>query len=1444
MYLEEEEVIARLVPPTPAAKANLWRKMLQSQTQQSQSQTQQTQQQSQGATVYDAADAEHTQAAWGALGLHLDDDPYFLTRHHIDSYDSFLESDAAPIVQSMNPLTMIKTEGEHIIRVDVDVAPNGLYLDRPTVLDVSEGGGGANGGLRQRPLFPCEARLRDLTYAIRLHADIRITYTVDGKPLGEPVTLKDRVNIGSVPLLVHSRHCLLHNLPKAALREAGECQFDQGGYFVIDGKEKVVVSREDGVRNRLYVETIREGVTGADKDAVAVGIVRSTSPLDAFPRTTRVRVRSLQAPSRPGAITVEIDHFGRSSPNSNDTSHHEQVPLFVMFRALGVESDRAIVQHIVHDVDAAEEADIVEFLRASVLDARSQNIMTQRDAFAALAPATKYGSQEHVKRTIVENLYPNAGDAFGHKALLLGHVVRKVIRAVLGKDAMLDRDDYTNKRVRLTGHLMADLFRDLYYRLRYVFMSRMDNEYLTGPWRGGGGVGEIGNLRSLINETNIGAMVSSAVVTEGMITSFKGSWGPPKQEGLDAVGGDDAHEEENVVQDLNRMSYLTYVSHVRRVNNPIDRSIKLAAPHRLLPSHWGAVCPVESPDGPNIGLLKHMAIGCFIVPTAADPGPIEAHLVKMGLARSLDRYLAASSAPSAVAALRSLRGCVKVFFNDTWSCVTQRPDELTEYVRTMRRKGLIPLHTSVAWDVLAGEIYVATDAGRCCRALVRCDVEGGGGDGAGSRTSRAQVADLSSAVRAASLRHPTGSGSGSGSGSSHATTASGSGSGSSSRPFFVSSRWQSLFVPPGSAAKDGKDVAAGPLDLIDVAELRTRMVAFWPSDLRRRPNVPFTHCELHPTFALSASACTHPLMNHNNGNRNVLAMAQFKQALGVYTSSFSKRMDTMGGIMTSPQLPLFSTNYADRLCQGRHGHGQNLVVAICCYSGYNQEDAIILNRESVERGLLQVTIYKTHRFEEMPPGEEVDGATGDVTTTALMFANPTDIEASGRGAVESMSIDMGYDKLGADGLPIRNARIGEEDALLGCVQVSQVRVAQKGHLHGGAAGSSRQSKSATAPIQTTYTDRSQVAGRTMSGHVDHVLTYAAPVPGGGGGGGADGGGGPRACKIRMRQMRPPDLGDKMASRFGQKGVVGLLMPAADMPYTHQHGLTPDMIFNPMGLTTRMTVSHLLECLISKAGASSGCKYNANTFEPADVVGEAEATLERLGLHRHGEEIMYNGRTGEMMKVNVFVGVNYYGRLKHMVKDKYQYRSRGRVNAITRQPVKSENESGGLRIGEMEQNALVAHGLSSFVKESLMERSDKTHAHVEARTGTLLGSAKVPRTNRAPFTGEGAPPGAVASIETPNAFRLLAQELQGLHVDMRFPGLSDATGVSALVRCGDGASRAAQDNGGGGDDDSDASSASEGANYEDDGSEMADDGLDEALGADEGMDDVMANGDYE
>ena len=1278
-------------------------------------------------------DAEHLKDAWAALDAFFRDTPYFLTQHHLDSYDRFVSQGLGEILRKSKPISLLKDDvgrdgKNRKVEIDIRLGSKEVRVDIPTFVDPET--------RALRPLLPNEARLRDLTYATNVYVDVSVEIRVDGT-LVTPTATDEPLRpicLGQIPLMLHSRYCALHGLSPEALKEAGECPYDRGGYFVVDGKEKVIVAQEANVLNRVYV---RKG--DASRPEIAfLGFMLCESPDDPIPKTMTMYVRSQEAPSRKGAITVVVNKLGRTktaaaeqaarSGTTNKSSGSGEVPLFVLFRALGVESDKAILEHILYSVDQEFEADTLDFLRPSILDAVAKGVTDQRTAVEYLERLVP--PDLTLKAVLMEQVFPNVGFAeptrdgenekdkpdgvlngLAIRALFLGQAVRRLVRTALGKEEPLDRDDLANKRLDVSGALLAKLFRDIYVRQRARIAMRIDAEWQSGAWR------ISGDVTRLVGNHNLASLFETgSVVTDKLHRSMKGSWGADDK---DAEGESNDAAESGIVQDLSRLSYMSYVSHVRRSNKSLGKEVKLADPHKLRASHWGAMCPVESPDGPNIGMLNHLATLTSIT-LGSDPSPILAHLATLDeIALVADEI--ASGIDGVRGLLESLKaGACRVVLNDTWVATTSNPLDLLDSLKKARRNGTIESDTSITWNIQQSEITLSTARGRFMRPLCPLEPE---------KMSRVEGASrptlptpLSAAVRSA--KGPI--------------------------------KWDDLFNVPEGATK-------AALERIDVEELKTKLVAMRTSDVARaiaglptsssieggsRPlGERYTHLELHVGAGiLSPATNTFPLLNHNMGPRNVFALAQFKQALGTYSTAYQGRMDALAYVLHHPQRPIVGTRFADKLCHGELAHGENAMVAVCIYTGYNMEDAILVNKDAIERGRLQGSHYETHVFDEL-----------DGETSTFSFANPTNLIAKGVEVASSGSAPKHYDALEASGLPRRGRLVREGEVILGMIETMR-KINDK----------IKDFSSADDDEGPKIVDRSVLANKKTAGVVDACTLFPVPI-------GTKRGGSSqvRRCKIRTRSFRQPELGDKMASRFSQKGTVGMILPAIDMPFSASTGITPDLIINPHGFPTRNTGAHVIECLLGKAGAVSGSRYNVNTLEEpqGDPIEVAMKTLEDLGFNKQGEEVFHNGRTGEQMTVNVYVGVNYYGRLKHMVQDKLQFRSRGPVNAIHRQPVKTQGGSGGLRLGEMERDVMLAHGISSFLKEGYMDRSDRTRVVIDAEEGTMAfarqdGKDGRERSEATPGSGVDGGPPEFADVEVPYAFKLMHQELAAMGIDMK------------------------------------------------------------------------------
>jgi DNA-directed RNA polymerase II subunit RPB2 len=1266
---------------------------------------------------------------------------YFISQHHLHSYNEFLQRGLRATIRSMNAdFRMLKDDNVVIdgaersilrtVRVTIggDDEASGLYVDRPVIVDAEEES--------TRLMFPNEARLRGMTYACNVYCDIRLDFYVDGISIGSKVL--ERFRIGLIPLMLHSDMCVLHGQPREVLREMGECVYDQGGYFIIGGNEKVLVSRESLVYNRLFVNK----PTKSDEPPYIEyeGWVRAVEPDgDLFPKTVKFYVYKRDAAQKRNAIDVQLPKV------------KGKVPLFVVFRALGLESDRAILDITLGDHMNEAASTMTSVMRSCAIAAANVGVFDQMSAARYLVERTDYKTPERMKQILVHDFFPNAGKTFDQKLVYLAFVIGKLLRMCAGVDPLTDRDTYEHKRVNVSGVKIAALFRDMYARFRKVARNRLDSEYYISPWRrrapSGGSLQEVtSDIMGLVNASNARYVFDASIIEEGVMNSFRGAWNEDETN----PGQKDEYAEKGVVQELGRVSYLSYLSHVRRVVWPGEVA-KMKQPHMLYATHWGAVCPVESPDGPNIGITKHMATHCHIT-GFANPAPLVQHLSDIGLMRAATlrntRSTAVQQQPGGRAGMSERSSSVRVIVNDILEGATTAALALSaeRYLVALRRVGLINPMTSVRWEVLRGELIVFTDAGRCTRPLLITD-------------HTAPPEEPGHTDEPARLRRPPNS--------------------SSSVDEEGRMQWRDMLlgrlltpekkdellarstgVAPSAlhpdaqvfathAAKSAEDVPrvtallneeGGILEFIDVEETNVRLIAMAPLDLEIRPCQKYTHCEIHPASALSVPATVMPFMDRNAAARNVLSMAQSKQSMGLPFTNFGNRMDAAAAVLHYPQRPIVTTSFAHRLCDGNLAYGENLIVAIATFTGYNQEDAVIINQAAIQRGAFNTSHYHAVYFEESSTNKE-----------RIIIANPTldplvdfgDERAVGKDVTdpEERARELcllreeraaRFAHIQESGLPREGTYVKEGDVLIGRIHVLTEHV-----QHTDSVGFSR------TEVREIRTDASEIVERSTAGNVDRVF-----MSGGRG-------------KVRIRQVRVPEFGDKVASRAAQKGIIGMVMPAAEMPFSAASGIVPDLIINPHAMPSRMTVAHLLECALAKSCVVSGRRVMGDTFEKTDVIQELLDT--DYGFQKHGEEVMYNGRTGEQVATSIFIGPTYYMRLKHMIADKINHRSTGPVTAITRQPNKGRGRHGGLRIGEMEQQALQSHGVAAFMKECFMEKSDGHWMDIDADEGIPVAYSNEKTKTRVAFDTDNVD---IRRIQVPFSWKVMQQELQGIGIDMR------------------------------------------------------------------------------
>lgn len=1189
---------------------------------------------------------------WKVIDTYFKTNPYFLTKHHLDSWNDFITARLLNTIRVLNPFIILKNQDNGALQHEINIFVGGVngdevFLNKPTIFENGE----------QRLLYPNEARLRDLTYQTDIYANILVRYITreDGdRETVEEVVLKN-IKIGAFPIMLHSKLCCLQDQPRQVLREMGECPFDQGGYFVIDGKEKVVVAQERIALNKLFINESK------DERFVYEALVRSTSdenPL--FPKTIRLYVArdsskyDYRKKTNKGRIPNSIC---MACPNIQ-----KDIPIFIVFRALGVESDRDILEYILYDLDHPKNETLMEFLRYSLLDANQ--VTTQAEAHNYIKGHVEYNSLDKVRHVLIHDLFPNL-KSFRDKALFLGHLINRLVRTTLRIIPESDRDNYVYKRVDISGFLFGNLFRDYYNQFRNTVRSSVDRQYLYGPWR------NTKDIKHLINRTNAHVIFQHQIIEDGFKKSLKGSWGKSMVEEMQDA---DSIKQE-IVQDLSRVSYMGFISHLRRVNTPIDPTSKVVAPHRLHPSQWGIMCPIESPDGGSIGLLKHFAIMCHVT-FESGANTIATALEDSGLIRMLKGTDVAHVARS-----------TKVLINSTWIAITDEPQHLFRYMKLLKRNGFTDQYVSVAWDIVNAEINISTEAGRCVRPVYVVDN--------GSVLYKPEAYNGSSwkGLLDGRLNNPKGT---------------------YTNPFRFLKK-QSIH--------DVMEVLTenqAPIEYLDVEEVNGSLIAIDGTQVSRRN----THCEIHPSTILSAVSQNIPLLNHNQAPRNIFFGAQGKQAVGMPTTSFNSRIDTMLYVLHYPQKQLVNTRYKEYMYNNVLTGGENLIVAVSTWTGYNQEDSIIVNKASIERGMFNMTYFKNVVSKEEENKRDNE---------RIIFMNP--LKAIDQGLeVASMKFAKYKKTLDEHGFPLVNTYVKENDAIIGKTLVSTEYVED-----------AAQNIFGNKVEKVTYSDRSIIADKTISGIVDKVVVYndAENI---------------KTCKVRFRKVKIPELGDKMASCHGQKGVVGIVLPPENMPFS-QDGIIPDIIINPHAFPSRMTIGHLMECVLAKACVNEGMMIDATPFNQNDYSDIYDMLENKYRLERHGNEILYNGRTGDQISTEIFFGPTYYQRLKHMVSDKINYRTTGPITATTRQPTKGRGNNGGLRIGEMERDSILAHGMTGFLKESLMERSDKYNFAIEHASGDI---AIVNEHNRL-FKPQKVDGQFYSHVKTPYAMKLFLQELRAMGV---------------------------------------------------------------------------------
>jgi DNA-directed RNA polymerase subunit B' len=535
-------------------------------------------------------------------------------------------------------------------------------------------------------------------------------------------------------------------------------------------------------------------------------------------------------------------------------------------------------------------------------------------------------------------------------------------------------------------------------------------------------------------------------------------------------------------------------------------------------------------------------------------------------------------------------------------------------------------------------------------------------------------------------------------------------------PYIIVENGVSKFTPELKQKLESKEidfnylVRRGVIEYLDAEEEEDALIAMDEAGITPET----THLVIDPTYMLGLTVGLNVYTDHNQMGRHAISSNFMKQSNGVYAFNFNNRYDARSYLLIYPQAPILTSTAFRTLGLEKHSSGQNFVVALSTYYGYNMKDAVVLNKAAVDRGLGRSVFYRTYSDEERRyPGGQKD---------KIRVPPPSTDGYLGEHA---------YSKLSEDGLVEKETEVHEGDVLIG--KTSPPRFLEE--------------QTSFGISEEKSMDNSTTLRMGEDGVVDNVMLSETS-------------GATKIVKVRVRSIMVPELGDKFASRHGQKGVVALIVNQEDMPFTRE-GIVPDLLLNPHSLPSRMTVGHMLEMLGVKAASLSGKHIDGTTFSVngVEAMEDFGKTLEGYGFDKFGDEVLYDGRTGKKFASKVFVGVVYYHRLYHMTVNHLQVRSRGPVQILTRQPTEGKARGGGVRFGEMERDALVGHGASLLIKDRMLEQSDKTIIWICKDCGDIGYFNYIKNVAVCPMCGGS----NLEKVEISNAFKLLLYEINSLHI---------------------------------------------------------------------------------
>ncbi|SCU89445.1 LAFA_0E18096g1_1 [Lachancea sp. 'fantastica'] len=1081
-----------------------------------------------------------------------------LVKQHLDSFNYFVDVDLKKIIKA-NELVLSDVDPEFYLKyVDIRVGQKSSSSTKDYLVP------------------PHECRLRDMTYSAPVYVDIEYTR-------GRNIIMHRDVEIGKMPIMLRSNKCILNGASESQMARINECPLDPGGYFIVNGTEKVILVQEQLSKNRIIVE--------ADEKK---GIVQASVTSSTHERKSKTYV-----------ITKNDKIYLKHN------SIAEEVPIVLVLKACGIVSDLEIMQLV-----CGNDSSYQDIFAINLEEVAKMKIYTQQQALEYIGSKVKTVRRqklttlqegiEAIATTVIAHLTVEALD-FREKALYVAVMTRRVVMAMHNPKMIDDRDYVGNKRLELAGQLMSLLFEDLFKKFNNDFKANID-KVLKKPNR----AMEYDALLSInVHSNNITTGLNRAIST--------GNWSL-KRFKMERAG---------VTHVLSRLSYISALGMMTRISSQFEKSRKVSGPRALQPSQFGMLCTSDTPEGEACGLVKNLALMTHIT-TDDEEEPIKKLCYLLGVE---DITVVDSDT-------LHLNYCV--YLNGTIVGVIRFPTKFVSRFRNLRRAGKLSDFVSIYTNSHQKAVHIATDGGRVCRPLII-------------------VSDGKSRVEAEHLRK----------------------------------------LLDGKLQFDDF-LKLGLVEYLDVNEENDSFIALYEKDIEPR----ITHLEIEPFTVLGAVAGLIPYPHHNQSPRNTYQCAMGKQAIGAIAYNQFKRIDTLLYLMTYPQQPMVKTKTIELIDYDKIPAGQNATVAVMSYSGYDIEDALVLNKASIDRGYGRC---ETRR---------------KLTTVLKRYPNHTQDMVGGMRVDENGEPIWQHKALGPDGLGEVGMKV------------------ESGQIYVNKSVPTNASDSVLTQTQAQYRETPVVYRAPEPSHIDQVMMSVSEND-------------QALIKVLLRQNRRPELGDKFSSRHGQKGVCGIIVNQEDLPFNDQ-GVVPDIIMNPHGFPSRMTVGKMKELVSGKAGVLNGTLEYGTCFGGSKLE-DMTGILVQNGFNYSGKDMLYSGITGECLQAYIFFGPIYYQKLKHMVLDKMHARARGPRAVLTRQPTEGRSRDGGLRLGEMERDCVIAYGASQLLLERLMISSDAFEVDVCTQCGLMGYSGWCTTCKSAEH---------IIKMTIPYAAKLLFQELLSMNIAPR------------------------------------------------------------------------------